>query len=80
MFHPDGRPLMIVEYKAPDVNVTQETFDQIARYNMVLRADYLVVTNGLAVYCCRIDYSTSSYQFIPTIPDYLQLRAGTGIN
>lgn len=80
VFHPDGRPLMIVEYKAPEVTVTQTTFDQIARYNMVLRAEYLVVSNGLGTYCCHIDYRTGTYQFIPTVPDYAQLRNYFGNN
>ena len=50
-----GRPRMIVEYKAPEVPVTQAVFTQISAYNSVLRADYLVVSNGLAHYCCRMD-------------------------
>lgn len=66
----DGSPLMIVEYKAPGVNITQDTFDQIVRYNMTLRAKYLVVSNGLRHYCCVIDYAANSYHFIPRVPDY----------
>lgn len=65
-----GHPLMIVEYKAPGVNVTQDVFDQIVRYNMVLRARYLVVSNGLRHYCCVIDYDKNSYHFIPSVPDW----------
>lgn len=80
VFHPDGRPLMIVEYKAPEVTISQATFDQIVRYNMVLRAEYLVVSNGLNHYCCHIDYQTETYQFIPQVPDYVQLRAYFGNN
>lgn len=80
VFHPDGRPLMIVEYKAPDVQISQATFDQIVRYNMVLRAEYLVVSNGLSTYCCHIDYRTGSYQFIPAVPDYAALRSYFGNN
>ena len=47
---------MIVEYKAPEIEITQKVFDQITRYNMVLKVDYLIVSNGLQHYCCRIDY------------------------
>lgn len=64
---------MIVEYKAPDVVITQAVFDQITRYNMVLRVEYLIVTNGINHYCCRIDYATNSYAFLPEIPDYASL-------
>lgn len=74
IFNPDGSPLMIVEYKAADVNVTQNVFDQIVRYNMSLKAKYLVVSNGLRHYCCVIDYVNDTYHFIPNIPDYQSLR------
>lgn len=70
VFGPDAHPLMIVEYKAPSVSVTQDVFDQIVRYNMVLHASYLVVSNGLSHYCCRIDYASRSYGFMPEMPDY----------
>ena len=68
-----GRPLVIVEYKAPRITVTQQVFDQIVRYNMVLHARYLVVSNGLAHYCCRIDYDTHSYAFLKDIPSYPEI-------
>lgn len=64
---------MIVEYKAPSVEITQTVFDQITRYNMVLKVDYLIVSNGLRHYCCRIDYSDCSYVFLPDIPRYEEL-------
>ena len=70
-----GRPLVIVEYKAPSVNITQAVFDQIVRYNMVLKARYLIVSNGLKHYCCAIDYSDNSYAFIPEIPAYDDLQS-----
>ena len=68
-----GRPRMIVEYKAPDVPVTQAVFTQISAYNSVLRADYLVVSNGLAHYCCRMDYERQKAEFLPEIPFYEEL-------
>ena len=68
-----GKPLVIVEYKAPTVKVTQKTFDQIVRYNMVLHARYLIVSNGLEHYCCRMDYETDSYHFLESIPCYADL-------
>lgn len=76
VFRPGDSPLMIVEYKAPDVNITQETFDQIYRYNSVLKARMLVVSNGLRHYCCVMDYDNDSYHFIPKIPDYRELTFG----
>ena len=73
VFDRTGKPLVIVEYKAPSVTVSQRTFDQIARYNMVLQARYLIVSNGLRHYCCRIDYAHRQYCFIPEIPAYTEL-------
>ena len=64
---------LIVEYKAPHVEITQAVFDQITRYNMVLKVKYLIVSNGLSHYCCQIDYNTQSYVFLPEIPSYSQL-------
>lgn len=63
-------PRMIMEYKAPNVNITQKTFDQIMTYNMLLHVDYLVVSNGLSHYCCHIDYDNQKYLFLKDIPDY----------
>ena len=53
------KPRMIVEYKASSVEITQAVFDQITRYNMVLHVEYLLVSNGIQHYCCRIDYTLS---------------------
>ena len=68
-----GLPQVIIEYKAPQIAITQLTFDQIVRYNMVLRAKYLIVSNGLTHYCCKIDYQNDTYGFLADIPDYSQL-------
>ena len=64
------RPRMIVEYKAPHIPITQKVFDQISAYNMLLHVDYLVVSNGLQHYCCKMDYDNQKYLFLEDIPDY----------
>ena len=61
---------MIVEYKAADIPITQKVFNQIMRYNMVLRVDYLVVSNGINHYCCKMDYTNNNYEFLSVIPNY----------
>lgn len=68
VFRSDGSPVVIVEYKAPTVAITQSVFDQIARYNMVLRSRYLIVSNGLRHFCCEMDYDHDSYSFLSAIP------------
>ena len=69
----DQRPLMIIEYKAPTVPLTQHVFTQISSYNLLLHVDHLIVSNGLQHYCLRMDYDHQSYQFLPTIPPYSEL-------
>jgi hypothetical protein len=70
-----GTPLLLVECKAPSVSIGQDAFDQGARYNLVLNARYLVVTNGLAHYACRVDLNAGTYAFLDDLPPYdAQLR------
>ncbi len=66
----DGTPLAVVEYKAPSITITQATFDQIARYNMVLHAKCLMVSNGMSHYCCLFDDTKGTYSFLREIPPY----------
>lgn len=73
VYNNKGNALLIVECKSPDVNISQKTFDQIARYNMKLKVNYLIVTNGLKHYCCYIDYENDSYSFLEGIPEYDKL-------
>ncbi len=65
-----GAPLLMVECKAPAVGVQQDTFDQVARYNRVVEAPFLAVTNGLDHYCCRIDRDAGTYTFLDAVPSY----------
>jgi len=70
VFNRSGNPILIVECKAPSVKIDKLVFEQIARYNMQLKVDYLIVTNGLSHYCCKIDFEKSTYVFLPDIPFY----------
>ena len=76
LYRRDLTARMIVEYKAPEIEITQKVFDQITRYNMVLKVDYLIVSNGLQHYCCRIDYEHNSYTFLQDIPGVSKLIGG----
>lgn len=73
LYERDLTARMIVEYKAPEVGITQKVFNQITRYNIVLKVDYLIVTNGLQHYCCRMNYEQGNYTFLQDIPDYQSL-------
>jgi hypothetical protein len=70
-----GRALMLVECKAPGVLISQHVFDQAARYDMVFHVNFLLITNGLANYCCRFDYALNTYSFLPEIPSYAEMIA-----
>ena len=73
VFNSNGNPLIIVECKAPSIALTQSTFDQIARYNSTLNAEYLIVTNGLKHLYCKTDHKKEQYVFLKNIPDYSQI-------
>ncbi len=73
----EGKPLVIVEYKSPEIEITQQVFDQIVRYNMVLHARYLMVSNGMTHYCCQIDYENNTYSFLSEIPCYEELQGNS---
>lgn len=64
------RPIAIVEYKAPTVKIDEKVFAQIARYNLVLKVNFLIVSNGLQHFCCKMDYEKNSYSFLREIPAY----------
>ncbi len=65
-----GLPELVVECKSPQIKINQATFDQIARYNLQLRANYLMVSNGLQHYFCKLDYENERYIFLEDIPNY----------
>ena len=74
LFSGDGNPLVVVECKAPDVKISQQVFDQIAHYNLDLRVNYLLVTNGNSHYCCRFNVAAQTYTFLSEIPDYKEIK------
>jgi hypothetical protein len=73
LYNKEGQPRMIIEYKAPTIQIQQKTFDQISAYNLLLHVDYLIVSNGLQHYCCKMEYENQKYLFLQDIPDYENL-------
>jgi len=73
VYNRSGNPILIVECKAGSVKIDQKVFDQIARYNMKLNVDFLIVTNGLEHFCCKIDYENKKYLFLKEVPEYKNL-------
>ncbi len=70
IFDKNGLPYIIVECKSPKVKITQDVFDQIARYNLKLQAKYLIVTNGIQHFYCQMDHQQMKYDFLKEIPNY----------
>lgn len=70
IFNTKGEHEVIVECKAPTVKINQATFDQIARYNFTLKAKYLIVTNGIQHYYCKMDFENKKYVFLEECPKY----------
>jgi len=70
LYTTEGMPNMIVECKAPKVKITQDSFNQIAKYNFKLRVDFLVVTNGIQHFCCAMDYENNKITFLEEIPHF----------
>lgn len=70
----NAQPIMIIEYKSPQTEITQQVFEQVSRYNIKLKVRWLVVSNGMQHYCCHIDYESGTYQFVEDIPPYNDIR------
>ena len=70
VFNSDSSIEILIECKAPKIKIDQSTFDQIARYNMNLKANYLMVTNGLEHFYCKMDFEEEKYTFLRDIPDF----------
>jgi Type I restriction enzyme R protein N terminus (HSDR_N) len=71
----NSMPMLLVECKAPEIKITQKTFDQAAQYNMSLLVPYLLVTNGLEHFCCKIDHHVKSYHFLKEIPTFDEMSS-----
>ncbi len=73
LYDRDLQPRMIVEYKAPTIQLTQKVMEQVSAYNLLLHVDFLIVSNGLDHYCCRMNYEQGTYEFLTEIPTYEQI-------
>ncbi len=73
VFSRHGNPVMILEFKAPEVKLSQEVFDQIVRYNITLNVRFLLISNGLKHYCMKLDFENRNYEFLTGIPEYKEL-------
>lgn len=70
VYRRNGQPLLIAEFKAPGVKISQDTFDQVVRYNMALKVERVVVSNGLQHFVCEIDYQQNNYKYLREVPGF----------
>jgi predicted type IV restriction endonuclease len=70
VFNSDGSIFVLIECKAPAIKIAQATFDQIARYNITMQSQFLMVTNGLNHYFCQMDFENEKYTFLENLPNY----------
>jgi hypothetical protein len=70
VYNRNGLPMMVAEFKAPDIKITQEAFDQVVRYNYTLQVEHVVVSNGLQHFACQIDYQCNSFRYLEEIPEF----------
>ncbi len=69
-----GKLTVLIECKAADVRLTEDTFNQAARYNLTLKVEFLIITNGLDHYCARVNHETNSIEYLKNIPSYNTLK------
>jgi len=76
VYNRDGEPSMLIECKAPEVKISQKTFEQAANYNIVLKVPWLIVTNAVRHYGCKIDVAGGSYEFVDQLPEVDEVHGG----
>ena len=74
VYNDSGQPSLIVECKSPDIKIKQETFEQVSIYNITFKVEFLIITNGLKHYCCKVDFATHKVELINEIPVYSRIR------
>jgi len=73
LYDQNANPILIIELKAPNVSISQATFDQVAVYNAKLKVNFFMISNGIEHYCCKVNSETARYEYFPEIPHYNQL-------
>ncbi|HET7733542.1 MAG TPA: type I restriction enzyme HsdR N-terminal domain-containing protein [Paludibacter sp.] len=73
LYDNEAKPILIIELKAPNVPISQATFDQVAVYNAKLRVDFFMISNGIEHFCCKVNTETARYEFFSEIPHFTQI-------
>ncbi len=70
VYNRNGNPIMLIEFKSPEIKISQKVMEQISIYNINLNVNYLIVSNGLTHYCCKVDKKTETFEFLTDIPNF----------
>jgi len=73
VFNKEGERILIAEFKAPEVKINQQVFDQVARYNFIHKVPLLLVSNGLMHFYCKVDFENVTYEFLEELPSFSAL-------
>ncbi len=73
-YNNNGSPLVLMEFKSSSVKMKQSVFDQVSVYNIILKVKYLIVSNGITNYCCKVNYENEGIEFLKEIPDYTEIK------
>lgn len=73
VYNKNGQAVVLIECKAPGVKITQKTFEQAAAYNFAFQTQYLILTNGIEHFCCKIDAANKQWRFLENIPVFSEL-------
>jgi len=79
LYNNEAKPVLIIEFKAPNVAITQNTFDQVAVYNAKLKVEFFIISNGIEHFCCKVNPETARYEFFPEIPDFIHINTQLNI-
>ncbi len=74
VYNREGNPAVLIEFKSPEVKISQAVFEQISTYNLKLRVKYLIVSNGIHHYCCKVNFENGEISFIKDIPNYDEIN------
>jgi len=70
VFNKKGEIYLLVECKAPNVKISQSVFNQITKYNLVLKSKFLMISNGINHYFFVMNFKSQKIEFLKELPCY----------
>ena len=70
VFNKKGEIYLLVECKAPNIKISQSVFNQITKYNLVLKSKFLMISNGINHYFFTMNFESQKIEFLKELPSY----------